>query len=294
MIGVLEMVACNQCKKKACAKRLIDEQGLCNDCSKKISCNEILAELNLNTEGTVGNLSTIDFLRCIQTVVQTSYDTLNKRLVEIEDKLTRANEERMECRKKCVDLEQNVLKLRTDVDKLTEQVNDQSKILCAQQKFLEEVDRDKRQKDLIVLGFVERVNTDEKEEFMKILDRIGVPRNTIIVTNMMRLGKINEQYEENKRPLKITLKKSAMRDEILKNAWKLKDEGENSPYKKIYLKRDIHPEIRKEEKRLYNVFKAEKEKPVNADFEVVFDRKKRVVLCNGTEIDHFRLFTSFL
>ena len=61
----------------------------------------------------------------------------------------------------------------------------------------------------------------------------------------------------------------------------LKDEDESSPYYKVYLKRDTHPEIRKEEKRLYEVFKAEKNKAENADMDVVLDRKKRVVTCNG-------------
>ena len=84
-----------------------------------------------------------------------------------------------------------------------------------------------------------------------------------------------------------------MRDSILKNAKNLKDEEEESQYYKVFLKRDTHPEIRKEEKRLYDVFVAERDKPENADHEVLFDRKKRIVTCNGNEIDRFRLFSSF-
>ena len=37
----------------------------------------------------------------------------------------------------------------------------------------------------------------------------------------------------------------------------------------------------------------EKEKPENADMNVVFDRKTRVVTVNGQEIDRFKLFNSF-
>lgn len=284
---------CTQCKRKSTAKRIIDDKGLCNDCNKKVSCNAILAELDLNNDGTVGNLTTIDFMRCIQSVVQTSYEELNKRVVDLENKLINANKEREKCLKKCEALEKDVNVLREDVERLEEEINDQSKILTAQQRFLEDVDTDKRQKHLIVLGLAENNNVDDKDEFLKIIERIGVPEEHLIITNVLRLGRIDEQNEQKKRPLKVSFKKRTMRDEVLKNARKLKDEGGNSPYKKVFLKRDTHPDIRKEEKRLYDVFKAEKDKPVNADNEVIFDRRKRIVTCNGEEIDRFRLFSSF-
>ena len=73
----------------------------------------------------------------------------------------------------------------------------------------------------------------------------------------------------------------------------LKDQPEESKYRKVFLKRDQHPDVRNEEKRLYEVFKAEKKKPVNADKDVVFDRKTRVVTVNNEEVDRFKLFTSF-
>ena len=65
-------------------------------------------------------------------------------------------------------------------------------------------------------------------------------------------------------------------------------------YKKVYLKIDKHPDDRLEEKRLYEVFKAERNKPENADKEVIFNRRTRVVTVNGDEIDRLKLFSSFL
>ena len=70
-------------------------------------------------------------------------------------------------------------------------------------------------------------------------------------------------------------------------SYKLKDQPEESPYKSVFLKKDQHPDIRNEEKRLYEVFKAEKKKPENAHVEVVFNRKLRIVTVNGDEIDRF-------
>ena len=87
---------------------------------------------------------------------------------------------------------------------------------------------------------------------------------------------------------------SSMRNEVLKNSNKLKDHPDGSVYKKVYLKKDQHPDDRLEEKRLCEVFKAERNKPENADKEVIFNRRTRVVTVNGDEIDRFKLFSSFL
>ena len=84
-----------------------------------------------------------------------------------------------------------------------------------------------------------------------------------------------------------------MRYEILKNSSKLKDQAEGSAYRKIFLKKDVHPDVRAEEKRLYEVFKAEKKKPENVNKDVVFNRKTRVVTVNAEEVDRFKLFSSF-
>ena len=85
-----------------------------------------------------------------------------------------------------------------------------------------------------------------------------------------------------------------MRDIILKNSKNLKEQPEGSEFKKVFLKRDQHPEVRKEEKRLYEVFKAEKKKPENAEKEVIFNRRSRIVTVNNEEVDRFKLFSSFL
>ena len=62
---------------------------------------------------------------------------------------------------------------------------------------------------------------------------------------------------------------------------------EEKPYRKVFIKRNQHPEV------LYEVFKAEKNKPENADKEVVFDKRMCVVKVNNEEVDRFTLFMSF-
>ena len=179
-----------------------------------------------------------------------------------------------------------------EIKRLEKIINDQSKILGAHQKFMEDLDSEKRAQHLIVLGLKEGRESDN-DKFLSILNAIGVKRDDVKVEDVERLGKIDENQGNRTRPLKITLEKRSMRGIVLKNAKNLKDLPEESPYKKVFLKRDQHPDIRNEEKRLYEVFKAEKNKPENAEKEVVFDRRTRIVKVNNEEVDRFRLFTSF-
>ena len=194
-------------------------------------------------------------------------------------------------------LQLGTIKKNDDYDKeikrIDDTVNDHSNIFSAQQKFLEDLHSEKRAKHLIVLGLKEEDHGDDEVKFTDIVETIGVRPRDIKVENVVRLGVRDANQQNKTRPLKVTLEKREMRDNVLKNATKLKDQPEGSDYKKIFLKRDTHPKVREEEKRLYEVWKAEKAKPENAGKEVIFDRKARVVTCNGDEIDRFRLFTSF-
>ena len=94
-------------------------------------------------------------------------------------------------------------------------------------------------------------------------------------------------------PIKVTLETMQMRNSVLKKASKLKDQEEGGVYRKIFLKRDTHPDVRAEEKRLYKVFKAEKNKPENAGKEVLFDCKARMVTVDKEEVNRFRLSSYF-
>ena len=200
--------------------------------------------------------------------------------------------------KELKDMKEKNTRYDDEIKRLNGVVNDQNKVLAAQQKFLESIDTEKRGQDMIVLGLTETLNGDNEEnndeiQINLILRAIEVDPNKVKVERIERLGKVEEGNAMKKRPIKVTLETRAMRDSILRNASKLKEQGENDPFKRVFLKRDVHPDIRKEEKRLYEVFKAERAKPGNADLDVLFDRKNRVVTVNGQEIDRFSLFSSF-
>ena len=180
----------------------------------------------------------------------------------------------------------------TEVKRLQTVVNNQNKILSAHQRFMEDIDREKRANDLIVLSLPES-EMEDKDKFAEVLRAIDINPDNVAVTKLTRLGKKDDGNSTRNRPLKVTLELKTKRGEILRNAKKLKDLGDDHPMKKVFLKPDVHPEIRKEEKRLYEVFKAEKNNRDNGGMEVIYDRKKRIVTRNGEEVDRFQLFSSF-
>ena len=179
-----------------------------------------------------------------------------------------------------------------EIKRIDQVVSDHSKILSAQQKFLEGMDAEKRAKHMIVLGMKEDPIENDLDKFNNIVTVIGLNPDDIKVENIERLGTKDDDEPNKTRPTKVTLENSQMRYEILKNSSKLKDRAEGSVYRKIFLKKDVHPDVRAEEKRLYEVFKAEKKKPENVNKDVVFNRKTRVVTVNAEEVDRFKLFSS--
>ena len=179
-----------------------------------------------------------------------------------------------------------------EIKRLEDKVKEQSRLISAQQRFLEDIDSERRAKNLIVLGLKEDED-DDKDKFLEVARTIGISQDDLVIEKLTRLGKLNENQTERIRPLKMTFDSPEMKNKVLKNAYKLKNQNDDDPYKKVFLKKDLHPEVRNEEKRLYDVFKKEKAKPENADKSVIFDRKSRIITCNGEEIDKFKLFTHF-
>ena len=180
-----------------------------------------------------------------------------------------------------------------EIKRIEETVLEHGKILAAHQHFMEGLDAEKRAKHMIVLGLKEEKDADDREKFLGIVDAIGIKREEVEIEASERLGNIDENQENRNRPLKITFGQSSMRNKVLRNSKRLKDQLEGSPYKKVFLKKDQHPDIRNEEKRLYEVYKVERNKPENADKEVIFNRRTRVVTVNDEEIDRFKLFSGF-
>ena len=60
-------------------------------------------------------------------------------------------------------------------------------------------------------------------------------------------------------------------------------------YKKIYIKKDVHPSVRAEWKRLREVERTEKERPENVGCRIEFNVRERKLYKDGVVIDKWGL-----
>ena len=90
-----------------------------------------------------------------------------------------------------------------------------------------------------------------------------------------------------KRLLKVTLSDSNSRDEILRFAKQL-TQSETEAFRRIYIKKDLNPFVRKELSRLQEVTKRERVKPENAGKHVLLDGRTKKVLVDRVEVDGFK------
>lgn len=174
------------------------------------------------------------------------------------------------------------------------------------QRFLESMDAERRRHNLIVTGLPEDdtlssadpadpegepiiANTDE-EKVSAVLTFIG--HADVSVTSCERLGKheIDPIPGDNHRPriraLKITVSKPLDTKAVLSDAKKLK--GAKGVLGGIFIKKDIHPGVRREFKRLYDAEKAERAKPENQGRSVEYDKTQRTLSVDGIIVDQFQ------
>ena len=137
------------------------------------------------------------------------------------------------------------------MDALEAKIDNQADIICKQQPYLEALDRKKRRANIVILGIPDEQESlsgavDNENKLNKVWEKLGV--NNVVGTHR-RLG-VTAQDGMNRRcrPILLTLKDESQRQHILKRAKNLKTAGED--FKKIYVKKDIHPAVRKEWKRL--------------------------------------------
>ena len=88
-----------------------------------------------------------------------------------------------------------------------------------------------------------------------------------------------------KRPILLVVENQERRNAILDKAKNLK--GAGPPFSNIYIKKDIHPAVRKELGRLRRREKEERDKPENQGTNIKYDAKERVLLRDGVIIDRY-------
>lgn len=172
------------------------------------------------------------------------------------------------------------------VEDLQQQVNKQAEIIAKQQRYLEVLDRKERECNLVVLGVPEdREALDgaatDREKVAKVWQ---AARATCRVTSVRRLGKPAAADQGNRwRPLLVTVESREDRDATLGVAKHLKSAGER--YKKVFIKKDVHPSVREEWKRLREAEKRERERPENVGCNIHLNVRERQLYKDGVVID---------
>ena len=173
---------------------------------------------------------------------------------------------------------------RTEVKKLREECCELRTIVAQQQRFMEQLDSRDRECNLIITG------VPEQEAFEGAVNDLGKCRNIMAAVDSegvaIEIARLGKPEEGRKRPILAKVASREVRDGILENTRALKDAGPS--FRRIYVKKDLHPATRKEWKRLRDVVAAEKAKPVNQGCAITLDYKSRQVTRDGVVIDKWR------
>lgn len=197
--------------------------------------------------------------------------------------------ETKEANKKALEAVEKVTKLETEVVVLKSENDKLHKIVDYHQRFLETLDAREREKNIIIMGLSEASDLGDGDEqrVARVLETIDVP----VEINAMTIRRIGRQDERQKRPILVSFQDKETRQNVLDKAKTLKEA--DAPFQSIYIKKDMHPSVRKELDRLRKVEKKEKAKPENQGKAIRYDRKQRVITCDDVVIDRFSASSFF-
>ena len=151
--------------------------------------------------------------------------------------------------------------MKEEVDSLKEEDQHLSDAVFQHQRFLESLDAEKRNKNLIVLEVAEDTNltvpgtggapavvADQDQTKVSLLLRKICHKEDINIVEITHLGKKSSRPNARPRPIKVVTSTPQERKAIIADAKKLKDAG--AIFNKIYINKDIHPLVRKELNRI--------------------------------------------
>lgn len=167
---------------------------------------------------------------------------------------------------------------------LHDKIDKQADIISKQQRFLEMLDRREREMNIVVLGLPEEGEAldgavTDTNKLQQVWEKVGVAS---VECQHRRLGAVADGGRRN-RPLLLTVRDREVRSRILANAKNLKNAGEK--YSKIYVKKDVHPGVRKEWQRLREAEAREKERPENVGCDIRLDTRQRKLYRDDEVID---------
>ena len=173
------------------------------------------------------------------------------------------------------------------IDQLEKRISSQDEIIKNQQGFFEKFDASQRETKLVVLGVPDEHEsldgaTDDAAKLGKVWEAIG---ETAPIQRHQRLGR--QQAGGRSRPILVHVATRDHRDSAIGKARRLKEDA-REPFKAIYVKKDVHPVVRKEWGRLRGVLRTELARPENAGENIRLDTRERKIYKNDIVIDSWR------
>ena len=206
-------------------------------------------------------------------------------VARLEERLVSIATELGELRRTISTSETNTKKKLEDMQ---EQISKQANIIMQQQLFLEKVDRKERETNMVVLGVPDDQTaldgaTNDDDKLSKVWE---VLEDNTEIRSHRRLER-HDPGSGRARPILVTVATKDARDKMLEKTPKLKNRG--GPFEKIYVKKDVHPAVREEWKRLRTAETTEKERPENQGCTIRLDTRERKLYRNGVVIDGWNL-----
>ena len=164
---------------------------------------------------------------------------------------------------------------RKQFDDFKQQLVKQNEIIAKQQLYLEQHDRKERECNLVILGVPEETEaldgaTTDSDKLSKVWAAAGI---TCTIESSHHVGRVDNGKRH---PILAKVLSKTDRDTAFDKGKGLKEHS-NEIYKRIYVKKDQHPSVRQEWKRLTAVFDTEKKHPSNQTSNIVFNYKERKV-----------------
>ena len=153
------------------------------------------------------------------------------------------------------------------------------------QRFMESIDAEKRGMSEGAMEVEGLSLQTDGEKIAHIESKLNCPG--VRIDTITRLGREASTDPRRPRPIKLVLHDAKTRATLLKKAKELKDKREGV-FNNVTFKKDVHPKIRQEYKRLHDVEEAEKRRPENAGKIVRYIHANRCVMVGETVVDRFQ------
>ena len=262
------------CSNAGCNTKqaILNPGDLCKTCYADQETNDPLKDLDLTKPLKNINLGElVDIFKALMNPIEQKLEVISKRAMSQDAKITL--------------LEANIKEKDTTIATMTD-------IIVNMQSSLNRIDADIRNTNIIVAGLHEDdiIDNDvgelkgEKAKIKRLLKVMDVGTEILAGVDTYEYTRIGQIKDNVTRLVKVNVKSKVTRDKILEKAPSLKDK--NELWKKIYVKKDVHPVYSKETSRIYRKMKKLKEE--NPEKEVKILEGK--LMMDGKVIDKNMFF----